>query len=32
MSGSALAFLLLSWGFIFGLNIYCLTQFIRKRK
>ncbi len=32
MSNGAWAFLLLSWGFIFGLNIYCLTQFMRKRK
>lgn len=32
MSGSALAFLVLSWGFIIGLNIYCLAQFLRKPK
>jgi len=32
MSGGAWAFLLLSWGFILGLNIFCLFQFLRKRE
>lgn len=32
MSLGAWVFLLLSWGFILSLNIYCLVQFIRKRE
>ncbi len=32
MSGGAWVFMAVSWAFVIGLNIFCLSRFFRKRK